>query len=97
MVVNVLDVGVVSLHWRLRVLAWGRQCAAAWSVVTKFARDGGGMRAAGVGLPVFKRLASYVCARGQRDVASGWRRNGGGGGGGGVPSEEGLWVFGPRG
>jgi hypothetical protein len=33
-VVDVLDVGVVSLHWRLRVLAWGRQCAAAWSVVS---------------------------------------------------------------
>jgi hypothetical protein len=64
--------------------------------MTKFARDGGGVRAAGVGLPVFTRLASNVCARGQRDVASGWRRNGGGGGGG-VPSEEGLWVFGPRG
>ena len=70
MVVDVLDVGVVSLHWRLRVLAWGRQCAAAWSVMTKFARDGGGVRAAGVGLPVFTRLASYVCTRGQRDVAS---------------------------
>jgi len=28
-VVDVLDVGIVSLHWRLRVLAWGRQCAAA--------------------------------------------------------------------
>ena len=65
MVVDVLDVGIVSLHWRLRVLAWGRR-------------------------------ASYVCARGQRDVASGWRRSGGGGGGR-VPSVEGLWVFGPRG
>ena len=76
MVVDVLDVGIVSLHWRLRVLAWGRQCAA-WSVVTRLARDGGGMRAAGVGLPVFTRLARYVRARGQRDVASGWRRSGG--------------------
>ena len=70
MVVNVLDVGVVSLHWRLRVLAWGRQCAAAWSVVAELARGGGGVRAAGVGMPVFTRLASFVRARGQRDVAS---------------------------
>ena len=70
MVVEELDVGVVSLHWRLRVLAWGRQCAAAWSVVAELARGGGGVKAAGVGMPVFTRLASFVRARGQRDVAS---------------------------
>ena len=39
MVVDVLDVGVVSLHWRLRVLAWGRQCAAAWSVIMGLVRS----------------------------------------------------------
>ena len=75
MVVDVLDVGVVSLHWRLRVLAWGRQCAAAWSVIMGLARGGGGVRAASVGLPVFtSSRASPICARRQRDVAGGWRR-----------------------
>ena len=71
MVVDVLDVGVIGLHWRLRVLAWGRQCAAAGSVMMGPAHGGGGVRAAGVGLPVFTRRASPIGARRQRDVAGG--------------------------
>ena len=71
----------------LRVLAWGRQCAAAGSVMMGPAHGRGGVRAAGVGLPVFTRRASPIGARRQRDVAGGWRR-GGGGGGDGIPSVE---------